>query len=101
MILEAEQIQDITKAAFVLHIGGGSLALISGTIAISSRKGERLHRTAGTVFFISMLVMAVFATYLAVVMPDQLVNVFIAILTSYLVATAWMTVNPCSARVSR
>ncbi len=40
-----------------------------------------------------MLMMAVFACYLAVVMPDQIVNVFIATFVSYLVTTGWMTVQ--------
>jgi hypothetical protein len=83
----------LTTLAFVLHIGGGTLGLISGLIAGFSPKGERLHRAAGNVFFVSMLVMALFACYLAVVVPDQLVNVFIAGFAFYLVATGWMTVQ--------
>jgi len=63
--------------------------LVAGTIAVFARKGGRLHRRAGTLFFVSMLVMAAFAAYLAVAMPDQLVNVFIAVFTTYLVTTAW------------
>ena len=81
----------LTLLAFGLHIGAGTLALVSGTVAAFAQKGGRLHRAAGTVFFVSMLVMAMFAAYLAVVMPDQLVNVFIAAFTLYLVTTAWMT----------
>jgi hypothetical protein len=38
-----------------------------------------------------MLVMAIFAIYLAVAMPDQLPNVFIATFAFYLIATAWTT----------
>jgi len=79
----------MTILAFILHIGGGMLALVAGTIAVFARKGGRLHRRAGTLFFVSMLVMAAFAAYLAVAMPDQLVNVFIAVFTTYLVTTAW------------
>jgi len=79
----------MTIFAFILHIGGGMLALIAGTVAVFARKGGRLHRRAGTLFFVSMLVMAAFAAYLAVVMPGQLVNVFIAAFTTYLVTTAW------------
>ncbi len=60
---------------------------------MSSRKGARTHRMAGTVFFASMLVMAVFADYLAVVMPEQIPNLFIGTFTIYLVATAWLTVR--------
>lgn len=82
-----------TLLAFALHIGAGFVALISGSLAIVVRKGSYLHRKAGNIFVASMLVMATFAVYLAVVMPDQLVNVFIAMFATYLVATAWMTVR--------
>jgi len=81
----------VTMLAFVVHIGAGALALVSGTVAAFARKGGRLHRAAGTVFFAAMLVMAAFAAWLAVAMPNQLVNVFIATFTLYLVTTAWMT----------
>jgi hypothetical protein len=83
----------LTILAFVLHIGGGALGLVSGTVAALARKGGRLHRAAGTVFFASMLVMATFALWLAVAMPGQIVNLFIAIFAFYLVATGWMTVR--------
>ncbi len=83
----------MTILAFVLHIGGGTLALVSGMVAVVAAKGGPLHRAAGTVFFLAMLVMAIFAAYLAVVMPDQIVNVFIAAFTTYLIATALMTVR--------
>ena len=79
--------------AFVVHVGGGVLGLASGMAAVFASKGGRLHRLAGTVFFVSMLVMATFAVYLAVAMPGQIVNLFIGAFTFYLVATAWMTVR--------
>jgi hypothetical protein len=81
----------VTWLAFALHIGGGALGLASGTVAAIARKGGRLHRAAGNLFFVSMLVMATFAVYLAVAMPGQLVNLFIGVFASYLVATGWMT----------
>lgn len=40
-----------------------------------------------------MLVMAVLADYLAIVMPEQIPNLFIGTFTIYLVATAWLTVR--------
>jgi len=83
----------ITQLAFAFHIGGGAIALIAGCIAISVEKGGWLHRRAGTVFFVSMLVMAIFAAYLAVVIPDQMVNLFISLFTSYLVVTSWLAVR--------
>jgi hypothetical protein len=60
---------------------------------MSSRKGGRAHRLSGTVFFVSMLVMAGLADYLAVAIPEQIPNLFIGTFTIYLVATAWLTVR--------
>jgi hypothetical protein len=83
----------MTTLAFIFHIGAGAVALIAGAIAIFARKGGPLHRRAGTVFFFAMLVMAVFAGYLAVVQPGQIVNLFISVFVLYLVVTAWLTVQ--------
>lgn len=41
-----------------LHIAGGTVGIISGAVALLSRKGGRSHRIAGTVFLVSMLIMA-------------------------------------------
>jgi uncharacterized membrane protein len=81
----------LTILAYTVHIGGGVIGLVSGTVAAFAQKGGQLHRTAGTIFVISMVVMAVFALYLAVVIPDQ-VNLFISVFVFYLVATAWLTI---------
>jgi uncharacterized membrane protein len=83
----------LTTIAFVLHIAGGTVGLVAGTVALFSRKGGWLHRTAGTVFFISMLVMAVFAIYLSIVRPGQLFNLFGGTFAFYLVATGWMAIR--------
>ncbi|HEX4159382.1 MAG TPA: DUF2306 domain-containing protein [Rhizomicrobium sp.] len=84
-------LHDVTILAFVLHIGGGTVGLFSGTVAALARKGGRLHRSAGTVFFVSMLVMAVFAIFLAVVRPGEIVNLVVGTFVIYLVVTAWLT----------
>ena len=84
-------LHEVTTLAFVLHIVGGTIALASGLVAAFARKGGRLHRRAGTVFAVSMLVMATFAAYLAVAVPGQIVNLFIGTFAFYLVATAWIT----------
>ena len=85
--------QALTLLAFALHIGGGAIGLLSGTVAVIARKGGRLHRKAGTVFVFSMVVMAVFGCYLGFVMPDQRVNIFISIFALYLILTAWLAVK--------
>jgi hypothetical protein len=89
--LQSSLLSNLTALAFVLHVGGGTVGLFSGTVAALAPKGGPVHRKAGTVFFASMLVMAVFAGYLAVVMPGQIVNLFGATFTLYLFTTAWMT----------
>jgi uncharacterized membrane protein len=78
--------------AYVLHVSAGVVALVSGLVAAFARKGGRLHRAAGNLFFAAMLVMAGFAAYLGVVVPDP-INIFIAAYTAYLVTTAWLTVR--------
>src|SRR5665213_3368923 len=44
----------LTTLAFVFHIGGGAVALVSGWLALFAAKGGRIHRAAGSVFFASM-----------------------------------------------
>src|ERR1700761_5155803 len=89
----APMLEMFTMLAMGLHVAGGFIGLVSGGGAISVKKGGRLHRRAGNIFFGSMMVMAVFAAYLGVVMPGQTVNVFISFFASYLLVTAWMTVR--------
>lgn len=89
----------LTTLAFVLHIGGGFVALVAGFMAVLARKGGRTHRAAGTVFFAAMLVMGLFACWLAVVRPGQLVNLFIGTLAIYLVATSWLAARRGDGRI--
>jgi len=81
----------VTTLAYALHIGGGTIGLFAGTVAAFASKGGKLHRTAGTVFTVSMLIMAVFAVYLAIAIPGQIVNLFIGTFAFYLVGTGWLT----------
>ena len=93
MLQQNPLLHAFTLLPFILHIGGGSVGLVSGTVAAIATKGGRVHRAAGNVFFYSMLLMAVFAVFLGFVRPGQLVNVFIGIFAFYLVGTGWQTVQ--------
>ncbi len=88
------------ETVLVLHIGGGGAGLVAGTVALLSRKGARLHRTAGTVFFVAMLIMSGIGACVAPFLPQRLSAVAGA-LTFYLVATAWMTVRRSGGRIGR
>jgi hypothetical protein len=74
----------------IAHICGGTVGLLSGTVALSVRKGSSRHALAGKVFVVSMIIMAVFAVYLAIV-RHQPNNIGGGILTFYLIGTAWLT----------
>ncbi len=73
-----------------LHVSAGIVGILSGTAAMSFRKGSPRHALAGKIFVISMLTMAASAVYLAV-LKHQNNNVGGGVLTFYLVATAWVT----------
>jgi hypothetical protein len=72
------------------HICAGILALLSGTAAMSFRKGSNQHRLTGKVFVISMLSLSASGAYLGF-MKHQMLNGLQGVLTFYLVATAWWT----------
>jgi hypothetical protein len=84
----------------VVHICAGSLGLLSGTAAMSLRKGSRRHVLAGRVFVASMLTMGVIAVYLAIV-RHQPSNIGGGILTVYLIGTAWLTARRRDGETSR
>ena len=92
----------LATAALVLHVGGGATGIASGWVAILARKGGRVHRVAGTVFFVAMLTMSGIATIVAPMLDaDQWVNTTMAVFTFYLTATAWMTVQRKPGEVGR
>jgi hypothetical protein len=78
--------------ALIVHIAAGSIAILSGAAALSARKGERLHRMAGTVFFVSMLTMSALGAVMAATIPSR-ISVIAGALAFYLVATGWAAVK--------
>src|SRR4029077_6112899 len=84
----------------MVHICAGTLGLLSGTAALSFRKGSPRHILAGRIFVASMLTMGVFAVYLAIV-RHQPNNIGGGILTLYLIGTAWLTARRRDGETSR
>lgn len=92
----------VAAAALILHIGGGTMGMISGGVAMFARKGGRLHRVSGTVFFVAMLFMAGVAAIVAPILPEaRWTNTTAAVFTLYLVATAWATVRRHAGEIGR
>jgi hypothetical protein len=83
-----------------LHVSAGIAGMLSGTAALSLRKGSPRHVQAGKVFVVSMLIMAIFAVYLAIV-RHQPNNIGGGILTFYLIGTAWLTARRRDGETSR
>ncbi len=73
----------------ILHILGGTLSILAGTVAMTARKGARLHRLSGNVFTLAMLTLATSGFFLAL-LKSQTSNIIAAILTFYLISSAWL-----------
>ena len=85
----------------ILHIIAGSVGIISGFAAMFFAKGSPRHRRAGSVFTVSMLTMCATALVVAVFMRPNNLNIVAALLTSYLVASSWLTIRRSPERPDR
>jgi uncharacterized membrane protein len=83
------------QATYIIHIAAGALGLLTGFVALWTSKGDSLHRRAGLAFVIVMVVMTS-AGFLLTVVRDVAMstNVPAAVITAYLVVTAFTTVRP-------
>ena len=72
------------------HIGGGMVGMASGTVALLTKKGGRIHRWSGNVFFAAMLVMAGIGGVVAPFIPDRISSAA-GFMTLYFLTTGWMT----------
>jgi len=88
------------SVVLIVHISAGIAAVLSGVAALCVRKGARWHRMFGTVFFISMLVLASLGAYLALFLP-QIATAIVGVLTCYLVATGWVAARKTSGAISK
>ncbi|MFO1253513.1 MAG: DUF2306 domain-containing protein [Inhella sp.] len=77
-----------------LHIGAGTVGLLSGAAAFMVRKGSRGHRLAGNIFVVSMLIMAAIGAVVAPFLPTpERASVIAGVLTFYLVLSSWSAVK--------
>jgi len=74
------------------HILTGSLGLAVGISALLARKGSGLHKCAGSLFVVSMILMSLSAIPLAI-SADKTTSLMGAVLTLYLVITSWLTIR--------
>lgn len=78
--------------ALAFHATAGTVGLVSGSIAIATRKGGTLHRRSGLVFVYAMLAMGLVAVGISMYEHKQAVDS--GAVAAYLVFTAWTAVRP-------
>jgi uncharacterized membrane protein len=74
-----------------IHIASGVIALLLGAVAASTRKGGRVHVSAGTWFCVAMFVLGVSASILEPFRMPKPGSPVGGMMVCYFVATAWMT----------
>lgn len=72
-----------------IHILAGSLTLISGLIAMTSKKGQKTHRLSGKVFFWSMTVTTLLGLNAGIFRPNYEIFIPIAIISFYQAASGY------------
>lgn len=80
------------RPTLVIHVVAGSLAIVSGFVALYAAKGATAHRRSGTLFVYAMLVMAGTGTAIAAVGRTE-GSVIGGLMAWYLVITALTTVR--------
>ena len=76
-----------------IHIIAGLVAILAGAMAMIAAKGSPLHRKAGNMFTISMLIMTGSAAIVSFFLRTDHVTGVVALVTAYLVGTSWLVVK--------
>jgi uncharacterized membrane protein len=77
-------------ALLSMHIIGGGAGIATGAIAIATRKGGKVHRAVGRVFFCVMLICYTVAAGVAPFLDDgQRPNTIAGVMALYLLLTGW------------
>jgi uncharacterized membrane protein len=80
--------ESITTPLLILHITGGALGLICGTINLLRRKGDKLHRLAGKIFVNAMLLAGFSAIALSILNPNYFLTI-VGVFTLYMIGTGY------------
>ena len=89
-------------AVLYLHIGAGSVGILSGVAAFVFRKGSDLHRLAGKIFAVAMMMMSGIGACVAPFLPTpERASVVAGVVTFYLVLTSWTAVKRKPGQVGR
>lgn len=85
--------KDLFDYLIILHIGGGTAGLVSGSIAASVKKGSRPHLISGKIFFYAMLLASISALVISRLPMHQNIFLFaVGGFTLYMILTGWRVV---------
>ncbi len=88
---------DISKIAQILiylHASFGGIALLAGAVALSAKKGRRVHKKAGKLFFVTMLISAAMALVIATMPGHHSPFLFsIGVFSSYFLVSGFRSLN--------
>ena len=84
-----------------IHITAGFLTLLSGLAAATFAKGSYLHRRAGNVFFVSMVLLGPIGVVLSLMKTPNMGNIMGGTTAFYFAVTAWATVIRPAGRIGR
>ncbi|MGV3559753.1 DUF2306 domain-containing protein [Larkinella arboricola] len=73
----------LLKTMLIVHIAAGFLALLAGLVPMIAKKGTRLHKLTGLLFYWCMALVCLTAVYLVFFKPSTVFLLFIAILSFY------------------
>lgn len=77
---------DLANILIIIHASLGGFGLTSGAISMASKKGRKLHKTAGKIFVIAMLISAIISIPVCFMPGHENMFLFaIAVFTIYLV----------------
>jgi len=85
-VLTTHYMDLLFKIILILHILGGAIGLITGSINISRPKGDKTHKQVGSVFMVAMLTAGFSSLVLSVLHPNFFLFV-VGVFTIYLTAT--------------
>ena len=82
-----------------VHVVAGTIAILTGYVALFAFKGAKVHRKSGVIFTGAMLVMSLSGAVMAIGHAGAAVNIPAGLVTAYLIATAYAAVQPSSLRL--
>ncbi len=78
--------EKIFKLILIIHIVFGSIGLITGTLNIARKKGDKSHFLVGKLFLFSMIINAI-AGFVMSIMHNNLFLLIVAVFSFYMVCT--------------